>query len=164
MSRLTIMEKLLDLYNQALALMIRLETIKTQKGEEIFFEAVVSLNKNMSPDYVYGCAEAVNNVVTKAIGVPIGGDVSTYRMYSALQNKIRFLKTSRPHRGDIIISPTGYGSGRLSNGHVGIMLDNGQIASDNTTTGKFDNHFNLDMWYNRYKDIGGFPVEFYRVI
>jgi hypothetical protein len=162
--RLKIMEELLKLYQQALALMLRLETIVTPNGEKVYEVAKICLNCPMSPDYKYGCAEAVNNVVNIAIGKPVGGEASTYRMYESLKNKIRFLKTTKPNRGDIIISPTGYGNGRISNGHVGIMLDNGVIASDNTKTGLFDSHLTLSSWENYYKNKGGFPMEFYRVI
>ena len=110
----------------------------------------------------FGCAESVNNVVFKAFGDYAGGDLSTARMYLAIQNNWKFAQVTTPIKGDIIISPTGYGNGSMPNGHTGIMGDNGQIMSNNSDTGIWDIHYNLASWKARYVDQGGFPQIYFR--
>ena len=57
----------------------------------------------------YGCAEAVNEVVRLAIGQEAGGGLSTTKMYQSLRMKNRLSRFEEPKKGDIIISPRGYG-------------------------------------------------------
>ena len=111
----------------------------------------------------FGCAEALNTVFAKAFGSPIGGGLSTYRMYDILRNDSRFEKVSQPLSGDIIMSATGHGSGKLRNGHVGLVGDNGNIMSNSSYSGKWEYNYTLDVWKRRYKDYGGFPMDFFRV-
>lgn len=114
----------------------------------------------------YGCAEALNAVFKKAFGRDIGGDTSTYRMHNALNNPVekRFEKVTEPLPGDIIISPTGYGNGKVPNGHCGIISDNNKIMSNNSNTSLWDEHLNIFQWRYRYEKNGGYQVDFYRVI
>jgi hypothetical protein len=39
-------------------------------------------------------------------------------MYLALPNNKKLAKVTSPIKGDIVMSPTGYGNGYVSNGHV----------------------------------------------
>jgi hypothetical protein len=103
-----------------------------------------------------GCSEAVNYIFKQAIGKEIGGDYSTYRMYLCLKKDERFEKVASPAKGDIIISPTGFGKG---NGHVGIMSDGNKIMSNNSYTFLWDEHLDLITWK---KFFASFPIEFYR--
>ena len=106
----------------------------------------------------YGCAEAVNEVVRLAIGQEAGGGLSTTKMYQSLIMDKRFRQFAEPEKGDIIISPTGYGRGI---GHVGIISDNNKIMSNNSLNSKWDEHLDLDIWKKRYFT---FPVAFFRYI
>lgn len=138
-------------------------------NRDIFYRTAVScLGTDASPNDVapdeYGCAETVNDVHGKAFGFPIGGSVSTHMLYQALQSSTFFTRVDIPAYGDIIISPTGYGSGGLSNGHVGIMYDNYRIMSNSSSSGTFEINYNMDSWRKRYVDIGGYPMAFFRRI
>jgi hypothetical protein len=136
--------------------------------QRLYTTAVRCLGVDASPNDVapdeYGCAETVNAIHRLAFGFDIGGDVSTHRMFEALEYSRYFTRVEQPLPGDIIISPTGYGNGKLSSGHVGIMDFDGVIMSNNSWTGRFERNYNLTTWRERYVGIGGFPVLFYRRI
>ena len=141
----------------------------TPAGEGLYFVAKGWLGKDASPSDVapdeYGCAESVNNIVFTTFNEEVGGDVSTYRMYKALKENKKFAKVTKPLRGDIIISPTGYGGTQeVKNGHVGIMSDNGVIMSNKSQNGLFSVHYTLDSWKERYQVRGKYPIHFYRRI
>ena len=139
--------------------------LETAAGEKLYQTALSCLGKDVAPkENEYGCAEAVNNVVFKAFGDYAGGDLSTKRMYLALKNHKKFSEVSSPKPGDIILSPTGYGNGNLSNGHTGIVGQGGKIMSNNSINGLFEENFTIENWNHRYKNKGGFPVLFYRRI
>lgn len=133
---------------------------------KLYMIALTCLGVDASPNDIapdeYGCAETVNAIHTRAFGAPIGGDVSTYRLYSAIRVHSRFIGSDTPRRGDIVLSPSGYGNGKLSNGHVGIVGDNGVIMSNDSKTGLFTENFTLDSWRKRYVDLGGYPMLFFR--
>ncbi len=131
----------------------------------IYETAKSCIGKKMSPLYkAYGCAEAVNAVVMLAIGNAVGGGASTYQMYQELKKNKRFKKLDRPEEGDIVISPSGYGNGKIANGHVGILGAGGFIMNNNSNTLKWDTHYDLDSWRKRYVVKGGFPMDYFRVI
>lgn len=137
-------------------------------SEILYFTAIGCLNTDASPNDLapdeYGCAETVNAIHKKAFGFEIGGNLSTYAMYQVLQNDPGFMRVDAPRRGDIIISPTGYGNGRLSNGHVGIMSSETEIMSNNSYTGKFEQNYSLQKWRDRYAVLGGYFVAFFRKV
>lgn len=114
-----------------------------------------------APDEL-GCAETMNNIHLTAFEFPIGGDMSTKQMYKALAMTTYFVNVTTPERGDVVISPTGYGNGKLPNGHVGMVGENGVIMSNDSATGKFLTNYTLATWKKRYVDTGGFPMTFFR--
>ena len=131
-----------------------------------YLGALTCLNTEASPNDLapdeLGCAETVNAIHKKVFGFEVGGNLSTNRMYKALDKNPLFVRIDNPSEGDIVISPTGYGNGRLSNGHVGIVSKDGMVMSNDSATGLFIENFTLDTWKARYRDIGGYPVAFFR--
>ena len=134
--------------------------------EKLFFAAQSFIGRDASPNDIapdeYGCAESVNACHTSAFGFPIGGDVSTYRMYSKLKGNPLFVMVDSPLRGDIVIAPSGYGNGKLSAGHVCIAGDNGVLMSNNSDTGLFDTKYTMESFKNRYQQLGGYPIYVFR--
>lgn len=116
---------------------------------------------DLAPDEL-GCAETVNAIHRKEFGFDIGGSLSTYNMYQALKASKEFIKADQPMPGDVVISPTGYGSGALPNGHVGIVGKDGKIMSNDSYKGTFEENYTLTTWYNRYVVKGGYPMDYYR--
>jgi hypothetical protein len=138
----------------------------TPAGNKLYYTAQGWLGKDASPSDEapdeYGCAETVNAIVERTFGKPIGGDVSTYRMYYAIRDNKKFVEVKKPIRGDIILSPTGYGNGSMNNGHVGIVGLNGVVMSNSSAGGLFLEKYSVLSWKERYGDKGGYPVLFYR--
>ena len=125
--------------------------------------AKLCIGKDMSPiEDELGCAEALNNVVQRALGKPIGGGASTYYMAKHLTWNLRNVRVYEPKPGDIIISPTGHGNGKIR-GHVGIMGENETIMSNNSYNSKWESNYTLGKWKAHYQNFGGLPVKFYRV-
>lgn len=139
---------------------------ETEAGKKLYEVAKSCLGKDMAPTQnIYGCAEALNTVVRKAFGWSVGGGASTYWLNDALSRNPKFYRltdNSKAKPGDIIISPSGWGNGKLSNGHVGIVGENGKILSNNSESYLWDDHLTIDWWNKYYKDYGGFPVHIFR--
>ena len=140
------------------------------KGDRLYAYAYSQLGQKKSgtrASVEYGCAEAVNRIFSECFGTEVGGDVSTMRMYQALLSSPRFLQIKSPtlyKRGDIIISPTGLGSGRVPNGHVGILGEDFSIMSNDSKTGLWDTKISFYDWVKRYVIAGGYPMCAFRVI
>lgn len=134
--------------------------------ERLYDRAFKNIGTDVTPDDVipdeYDCADTVNKIHEEEFGDQIGGGASTTKLYQAIQKRADFQKVELPLPGDIVISPTGYGNGRLSNGHVGICAKNEVIMSNNSYTGKLDTAYTLATWKIRYVDTGGFPMDYFR--
>ena len=123
------------------------------------------IGKDLSPrEGLFGCAETVNTLAVKTWGEPVGGDLSTAKMLKALVESPRFVQVVYPFPGDIIISPTGHGNGKISNGHVGVVVENSFIASNNSINSLLEINYTIKAWRERYGVVGGFPVLFFRRI
>lgn len=115
---------------------------------------------DLAPDE-YACAETACDVM-RAAGVPIGVILSTYSLYRELLGRQDFARADSPLPGDVVISPTGYGDGRLPNGHVGFVAEGGAIISNSSADGTLRRNYTLDSWRARYAGLGGYPVWFFR--
>lgn len=138
---------------------------QTENSKKVYATAKACLGENLSGNNpVLGCAKTVNNIFLKALGSPIGGDYSTNLMFKSLQDKTRFdvITTENALPGDVIISPTGYGNGRMPNGHVGIVGVYG-ILSNNSEDGELHENYTVQTWVHIYQGVGGFPALFFRV-
>lgn len=166
----------LDILNKLSALLAQLSQKlmeNTENGRKIYDTAFSLLGKDASPadrapDYL-GCAESVFYVIKQATGrfsapheQPV---VSTTMMYRImLDNPKRFMVVSAPLPGDIIISPTGYGTNPyMPNGHVGICGKE-WVMSNSSETGLWTANYTPSMWKKIYQQIGGYPVVYVRVL
>lgn len=134
----------------------------------LYYTALGCLGIDASPNDVapdeYGCAETVCDIIERAFPATLMFTVSTYSLYNELLTNKAFTRVDAPMEGDIVISPTGYGNGGLSNGHVGILGKNGMIMSNSSNTGQFTENYDIPKWKKRYCDIGGYPMIFFRKI
>lgn len=157
--------KQLDLALQNLRVIANEFFRKTQPNIELYNFAKSKLGKDIAPiENELACMEAVNMLFAGFIGFQIGGGLSTYLGYRALKTNKRFIQTSNPQLGDVIISPSGYGNGKIKHGHIGIISDTGKIMSNNSETGLWDEHLTLEIWKRKYQKVGGFPIYYYRLI
>lgn len=142
------------------------EILSKKKREVIYATAISCLGVDVTPDDIvsdeYDCADTVTTIVKRALGAFPEGSISTYSMYRSLLTSTSFIRVDTPLEGDILISPTGYGNGKLSNGHVSIMGKEGKIMSNSSSTGLFTQNYTLETWRNRYVDIGGYPMMYFR--
>jgi hypothetical protein len=125
-----------------------------------------------APDEL-ACAESFNAVYAKAFGGPFytGNQLSTYYLRKALRESPLFRRTNLPAPGDVIICATGFGTKKnadgsliIRNGHVGIIMFNGDIASNDSRAqyrGQWRVNYTLDSWRDRWERRGGYPVEIY---
>lgn len=124
------------------------------------------LNKDASPRDIapdtLGCAESVSNIIKTAFG-DMKIHTSTIALKSALIANSKFRAILGGYLpGDVIISPTGSGNGKLKNGHAGIFVADGRIASNDSDTGLFQDNYSLDAWVSRYRTLGGFKIYIFR--
>jgi hypothetical protein len=121
--------------------------------------------RDLAPDE-YGCVETITNVLRYA-GCEMPVLLSTRDLYNFLNKSkewvgLRFGEQTK--EGDLILSVTGQGGmNGVKNGHVGIILRDGNIASNDSSTGKFEQYYNLTTWKNRWATRGGYPTHFYRL-
>src|SRR3990167_7947938 len=114
--------------------------------EKLCRVAISYLGKDASPKDLasdeLGCAESISNIIHEIFSDFQSGILGTDSLKYALNKSPHFTQTLSPQKGCIVISPrtlTEYG-------HVGIMLDGGGIASNNSKTGTFDVNYNWDLW------------------
>lgn len=131
----------------------------------LFDVAKSYLGRDASPEDIasdeYGCAETVSDIIHAAFGdFPPDGKtiISTAILYQRLRAHPKFKATLDLLPGNIIISPTGYGNGKLANGHTGIFAEGKNIMSNSSSTGLFQQNYTIDQWVARYKTLGGFPI------
>lgn len=146
-------------------LLFTLDNFPTLESRRLFEVTMNNIGKDLSPTQnELGCAETVNTLCSIAFGIPAGGGLSTTGMYQALLSHEKFIRVYSPLPGDIVISPTGYGNGNMSHGHVGVVVAGERIASNNSYNSLLEINYTINSWKERYGKVGGFPVVFFRRI
>lgn len=131
------------------------------KGEVLYAVAKGCLGVDMAPTQdVVGCAEALSFVLMKAgvKGLPKRGILGTAELDKWLAKHLQ--KVKEPMPGDIIMSATGSGNGKVR-GHTGVVGKT-HVMSNNSATFKWDAHWTLPEWLAYYEKKGGIPTRYYR--
>lgn len=140
--------------------------------EKLLAEAQKWLGKEASPQDKapdeLACVESLCNVMDHA-GLPIpqtlAAQLSTAEFDKWIKTHKAFKSTPDLKPGNIICSPTGKGkTGLVSNGHVGVILEGGRIASNNSLTSLWDDLYTIDAWVARWREKGGYPIYIYEPI
>jgi hypothetical protein len=92
------------------------------------------------------CAAMVVKVADEA-GIEVPRTYSTRDMFYKLKEDPYWRQVRQPTPGAIVISPTGYSRKR---GHVGIIDEDGRIWSNNSSHKRWDDHYDLPAWKNRW--------------
>jgi len=134
--------------------------------EKIYTEAYSWLGKDASPSdkapEELACAESVCNILQR-VGVEIPLLISTTELNRWLDKSNLFKRTLEAKDGNIIISPTGLGSGAIPNGHVGIFAKEGIMSNDSYKKIWLKN-YTLSDWAVRYRGKGGYPIYYYEAV
>jgi hypothetical protein len=143
------------------------EKLVSSKPKNIYESALSFVGKDASPDDLasdeLGCAESVTNVIKKVLpDFPI--ITGTWTLYDRLRKDTRFKKVTTPQVGDIIISPTGSVAKATFPGHVGVVGMGHTIMSNSSATGIFESNYTFESWRARYRNIGGYPIYYFRLI
>jgi len=139
------------------------EAPKPTLGELLYAEAKKCIDIDIAKTQnEFGCAEAVSYLIRRTFGETIN-TVSTIALYVYLRDSKKWQKVTEPLPGDIIISPTGMGNGKIKNGHVGIYGKT-HIMSNDSIKFTWQPNFTLTSWKKYYQQKGGYPVLFYRRI
>ena len=139
---------------------VKPETLPMNTESKLHATAVKWLGKDASPhDLVsdtVGCAESVSNII-REYNPKFPLATGTWTLWDNLKKSPYFKATLDPKPGVVIISPTSTGNGKIRNGHAGIFTGT-MIASNDSTSGLWQENYTLEGWVKRYKNEGGFPV------
>jgi hypothetical protein len=126
-----------------------------------------ALGTDVTPDDVVrdevACAVTVSTLIKKiddAFPVIPG----TWTLNEHFKAHAEWERVSEPTPGCIIISPTGTGKAGTS-GHVGVVMEDGRIASNNSAgkdKGRITKNYTFASWTERFARKQGMPVLLYR--
>lgn len=112
-----------------------------------------------------GCADSVSLIIKSAFPQSIKGSVSTAVLFNQLNNSDAFKRVKDFRAGDIVISPTGFGkTGKVKNGHTGIVGENEEIMSNSSSTGLWTTNYTITSWVARFRTLGGYPIYVFRKV
>lgn len=110
-----------------------------------------------------GCADSVSLIIKSVFPDAIKGSVSTSVLFNQLNNSKAFKRVLDFRAGDVIISPTGFGkTGKVKNGHTGIVGENEEIMSNSSSTGLWTTNYTIKSWVDRFRTLGGYPIYVFR--
>lgn len=138
--------------------------VALNRQEHLYKVAYDCLGKDMAKtQQELGCAESVTAVLRLAgvKGLPLQDITGTYTLNEWLKKNFKQVTETEARPGDVIMSATGTGNGKIPNGHTGILGVH-SIMSNNYKTYLWDWHLQLQWWKDYYGKKGGFPVLFYR--
>jgi len=112
------------------------------------------------------CVESFDCIHFEAFGTYINGTknrvtLSTIEAFKILSKN--WLKVANPLSGDVILSVTGTGNGRVSNGHIGIVGKT-HIMSNSSFSGCWEANYTLETWMRYYMLKGGLKTHFFRKV
>lgn len=114
---------------------------------------------DLVPDTV-ACAITVSTLIAK-LDATFPKVAGTWTLYDILEHRKDWKRVADPTPGCVVLSPTGMGK-KGTIGHVGIVMDDGRIASNNSKTGKFEKNYTLDSWTAYYGQKQGMPILIYK--
>lgn len=112
-----------------------------------------------------GCAQHLNAVYKRALGVEIGGGASTALMDSALKDKTRFTQISIEEAlpGDIVMYATGTSTKYpQAHGHV-LLMGKRWCMANSSESATWEASYTVDGMRSYFEGIMGFPPHVYRV-
>jgi len=161
---MTLKESLIqDLYR----LLEMLGILVMDKYRELLYQtAYDSIGRDVSPQDKapdeLACVESLCKIIQRAFPeLRFPTLVGTRELYAYLETSPSWKATQTPQFGNIILSITGTGNGKVKNGHTGIIGKN-WIMSNDSRSGTWEANYLPDSW-NRYFAIkGGMFTHYYK--
>lgn len=145
---------------------VKQHSMKPNYADQIYHAAYAAIGTDVSPDDLandrLGCAESLSMLMRRVfpeLHFPV--KLSTRELFLYLSQSPSFQPIPFPERGCIVLSVTGTGNGKVSNGHVGIM-GNSWIMSNHSGTGTWEPSHTVDTWRRFYETKGGMPTHYFR--
>jgi hypothetical protein len=167
-------EALVKLLAQLIALLENMQKQERSRRDDLYDAAFASLGIDRTPnDEVpdeVACVHQLSTIIRDALPelrFPIMD--STKVLYGFLEGSLSWKPVDKPEKGDIILSVTGSGNGKIKNGHVGICGKNLSpdgtpwIMSNDSRNGLWLANYTLKAWKLNYERKGGMTTHFYRV-
>lgn len=134
-------------------------------SNKLYELAVKSIGTDVSPRDVandeLGCVESVTTLINKVNpNIPVQLSTAAFLKYMQANTQL-FEKCAGPGKERIVICATGTGNGKVPNGHVGICVDDADIMSNTSATGKWEKNYTVKSWNNRFELKGGFKVHYF---
>lgn len=140
--------------------------IEKTKGEKLLDFALTFYNVDPTPLDAqpddFACVESLTTILRKYLkDFPI----MTYTplLLKQLQSDIRFKASNEFKVGNIIISVTKTGNGKIV-GHTGILGRNGKILSNASSSGLFTDKYDNMSWIERYSRQGQLALYIFELI
>lgn len=134
--------------------------------EKLLQEAKFWLGKEPTPDDAVpddvACVSSLSHVIAGVI--PFPHLVGTPALFTYLQKSPQWKATLDLTPGNVVVSVTGTGNGKIPNGHCGILLENERIASNSSPSGLWENNFSVTSWVKRYRTTGGMQVFIFEAV
>lgn len=138
----------------------------------LYEESIKALGTDLSPqDEVpdeVACASSLSRLIQRAAPhLNFPHLVSTRQLFDYFEQSPSFKPVQKPQYGDIVLSVTGTGSGRIKNGHCGIRgkfqaWDSSPwIMSNDSRNGLWTVNFTLNTWIQYYETRGGMKTFYY---
>lgn len=145
---------------------LKINLMNFSKGEILASFAEALIGVDISPtdranDSV-ACVESFLCLYEEALGERLSNTLSTIELDRFFKkNPKKFIPTTIPKRGTIIISPT---ESDTRVGHVGNFIDSSRIISNSSSDGKEKQNFNYQSWINYYQKGKNLQVYMYDLI
>ena len=155
-------KKLNDLLNYYKTLLLQKQVQETKPPMSLSEYCATMVGMDASPENkanpAVACAETVS-FLARYIVPNFPTILSTFELDKYLSAHYKRLNSPAPNL--IIVSPTGWGNGKLSNGHTGIVGDKNIIYSNDSDTGKLGKYWTIKKWADYYAIYGGMPMHYY---
>lgn len=109
------------------------------------------------------CASVVTTLM-KEINPATPHIPGTWSLMEWLDKSPLWEQVTQPEKGDIILSPTGTGTG---SGHVGVIMEDGLVASNNSfgqNSGLLTENYTIELWFRKFGVEQKMKVLFYRYV
>lgn len=166
---------LIQSFKKDLLRLLGILSIMDLERTKLYNAAISFLGTDASPADTapdeYGCADSLSKVIQKAFPeMRFPNLLNTRDIEMYFLTSLSFEETKEPMYGDIIISVTGSGNGRIPSGHCGVvgkyLGPSGTlwVMSNDSRTGHWEANYTIDGWNRYFRDKGGMQTHFFHRI